>query len=81
MTKLPSNHPHYRKKKKVQKEFYNLLVWEGYMSLFPPIIRTDKRWLKTRARIVRQALEFVFDVPEPMVGSINIQRLPPSSPH
>lgn len=80
MTRLPSNHPSYRKRKKVQKEFYHLLVWEGYMSLFPPIIRTDKRWLKTRARIVRQALEFGFNVPERMVDSIQIQRQPPSPP-
>lgn len=73
MTKLPSNHPSYRKSKKVQKEFYHLLVCEGYMSLFPPIIRTDKRWLKTRERIVRQAMEFGFNVPERMVDSIRIQ--------
>lgn len=74
MTKPPSSHPLYRKRKKVWKEFRQLLVDEGYMSLFPPIFRTDKRWLKTRARIVRQALEFGFDVPQKMADSIQSQK-------
>lgn len=71
MTKLPSSHPLYRKKKKVQKELYHLLVSEGYMSLFPPIIRTDKRWQKTRERIIRQSLDFGFDVPKRLADSIH----------
>lgn len=71
MTKPPSSQPLYRKKKKVQKELYHLLVSEGYMSLFPPIIKTDKRWLKKRERIIRQALDFGFDVPKNMAASVH----------
>lgn len=73
MPRFPSKHPLYAKNRKVGKEFYWLLVNEGYMSLFPPIIRTGKRWEKTRTRIVQQALELGYDVPQRMADSINVR--------
>ncbi|HCP81461.1 MAG TPA: hypothetical protein DIT67_07645 [Octadecabacter sp.] len=68
-----SSHPLYRRQKKVQKELNELLVSEGYMSLFPPVVRTGvakKRWDKRKARIVQQATEFGFDVPQALVDSV-----------
>ncbi|SLN70573.1 hypothetical protein PEL8287_03920 [Roseovarius litorisediminis] len=70
MPKFHSKHPLYAKDRKVGKEFFWLLVHEGYMSLFPPIIKTGKRWEKTRTRIIRQAIELGYNVPQQMADSI-----------
>lgn len=67
---MHSKHPLYRKTRKVGKELDLLLIHEGYMSLFPPIQNTSPRWAKTRTRIVQQALELGFKVPQRMADSI-----------
>jgi hypothetical protein len=84
---LYSATPKYRRWKRVMKEYDQLLVSEGYGSLFGPStsVSNPKQNLR-KTRLIQQAIEFNLWVPQPHVNFVNPPvevnpRVPPSDPN
>jgi hypothetical protein len=84
---LYSATPKYRRWKRVMKEYDQLLVSEGYGSLFGPStsVSNPKQNLR-KTRLIQQAIEFNLWVPQPHVNYVNPPvevnpRVPPSDPN
>ncbi len=84
---LYSATPKYRRWKRVMKEYGQLLVSEGYGSLFGPSTSGNTPKLALRkTRLIQQAIEFNLLVPQAHINFVNPPvevnpRVPPSDPN
>ena len=84
---LYSATPDYRRKKRVETEYSQLLLSEGYGNLFGPnySVSNPKQNLR-KTRLIQQAIEFNLWVPQAHVNFVNPPvevnpRVPPSDPN
>lgn len=85
--KTYSSTPEYRRRKRVQTEYAQLLLNEGYGSLFGPSTSYNTPKLALRkTRLIQQAIEFNLWVPKKHIDYVNPPvepnpKVPPSDPN
>ncbi len=82
----PSDSPKYRRWKRVMDEYSQLLLSEGYGSLFGPNSIGNAKHNLRKTRLIQQALEFNMWVPKAHINFVNPPvdvnpRVPPSDPN
>ncbi len=71
----PSSSPTYRRRKRVQKDFEQLLLNEGHGTLFDaPAVKPNKRSVALdlrRSKLILDAINYGFWVPQSMRDEVN----------
>ncbi|SOH95234.1 hypothetical protein SAMN06273572_108108 [Monaibacterium marinum] len=69
---IPSNNPEYRRRKKVQKEFEQLLLDDGHGTLFhTPPVKPKARQSLARDKLILDAIKYNLSVPQSMRDEVN----------